>query len=275
MIKTILITGATGALGRATAREIAGTGANVTLLARNKTSLEAVKYEITKEAGNSNIEIIVADFSEISSIKKAVKEFRQKHDRLDILVNIAAVYHNKRVATKDELEAMFAINHMGPFILTNSLLDLMKAAKPATIVSVSAPSTTKVNFDDLQGEKKFSALHAFGASKMMTLLFTYSLARKLEGTGVTANVFHPGLMKSGLTKEMPLFLRFLMSLMAKSPDKAARMLRRIGIDSEYSDTNGVFYKFTGDVIKSSDYSHDIEVQDKLWEISERIAGKAN
>jgi NAD(P)-dependent dehydrogenase (short-subunit alcohol dehydrogenase family) len=275
MNKSVLITGATGVLGKAAALKIAGSGAEITLLARDRTKLESVKDDISQKTGNSNIEIIVADLSDISSIKGAAREFKQNHDHLDVLVNIAAVYRRKRELTKDKLEVMFATNHLGPFILTNALLKLLNASKHPRIINVSAPSTTRLRFDDLQGEKKFSALNAFGASKMMNLMFTYSLSRRLDCTRVTASVFHPGLMNSGLIKEMPGFLKFLTRLLAKKPDKAARMLYRLAIDGEYASTSGTFYKFNGDIIKSSDYSYETDIQDKLWKISEELAGKVN
>jgi NAD(P)-dependent dehydrogenase (short-subunit alcohol dehydrogenase family) len=190
-------------------------------------------------------------------------------------VNIAAVYKGTRELTNDKLEVMFATNHLGPFILTNSLLKLLHAGENPRIINVSAPSTTKLKFDDLQGETKFSALNAFGASKMMNILFTYTLSRRPDYTGITASVFHPGLMNSGLIKEMPGFFKLLVKLLAHKPEKAAKMLYRLAIDSEYASTSGTFYKFNGDIIKSSDYSHDSDIQDKIWEISEQLAGKAN
>jgi NAD(P)-dependent dehydrogenase (short-subunit alcohol dehydrogenase family) len=275
MGKSVLITGATGVLGKAAALKIAGSGAKIILLGRDRNKLESVKNEIAKETGNHDTEIIVADLSDISSIKSAVNEFKQKHDHLDVLVNIAAVYYANRKLTKDNLEAMFATNHLGPYILTNGLLKLLKSSKQPRIINVSAPSTTKLKFDDLQGEKKFSALSAFGASKMMNLMFTYSLSRRLDCTGITASVFHPGLMNSGLIKEMPGFFKVLVKLLAKKPEKAAKMLYRLAIDSEYASTSGNFYKFNGDIIKSSDYSYDTDIQDKLWKISTDLAGKVN
>jgi NAD(P)-dependent dehydrogenase (short-subunit alcohol dehydrogenase family) len=261
----------TGTIGRATALEIAKSGATVILLARNRNRLESVKTEISRKSGNNNIDILVADQSYISSVKNAVKELKQKYNRLDALVNIAAVYKSKREITTDNLESMFATNHLAPFILTNELLDLLKASNPARIITVTAPSTTKLNFDDLQGAKKFSALNSFGGSKMMNLMFTYSLARRLEGTGVTATALHPGLVKSDLTKEMPSILKYIFGLMAGKPDKAAKMLCSLAIDSKYSNSNGKFYKFNGKEIKSSTYSYDKELQEKLWTISKQLS----
>ena len=270
MQNIILITGVTGAIGGAAALEIAKTGATVVLLARNKNKLEQVKKEIVAKSGNNDIDIIVADLSEIASVKNAVTIFKQKYNRLDALVNVAAVYNGKRETTKDNLEAMFAINHLAPFILTNGLLDLLKESK-GRITTVSAPSTTKLNFDDLQGVKKFGALSAFGASKTMNLMFTYAMARRLEGTGVTATVLHPGVVKSDLTTEMPAILKFIFGLFAGKPDKAAAMLTALATDKKYETVNGKFFKYDGKELKSSSYSYDQVLQEKLWRLSEHLA----
>jgi NAD(P)-dependent dehydrogenase (short-subunit alcohol dehydrogenase family) len=273
MKKIILITGATGVIGGATALEIAKSGATVVLLARNKSKLENLKKEISEKSGNKNIDVLVGDFSDIDSVKNAAKEFKHKYDQLDALINVAAIFKSKREITKDKLELMFQTNHLATFILTNELLDLLKASKPARIITVTAPSTTKVNFDDMQGEKKFSAgfLGAFGASKMMNLLFTYALSRRLEGTGVSSIAFFPGVVKSDLTKEMPAILNFIFGLMAEKPEKVAAMLCRLAIDATYQNSNGKFIKVNGKEIKSSSYSYDKDIQEKLWKISEQLS----
>jgi NAD(P)-dependent dehydrogenase (short-subunit alcohol dehydrogenase family) len=269
MKKTVLISGVTGAIGGATALEIANTGANVVLLARNKSKLEQLKKDIVQKSGNNDIDILVADLSEIASIKNATKEFKQKYGRLDALVNVAAIYSGKREMTKDNLESMFAVNHVAPFILANELIGLLKESK-GRVVTVSAPSTTKLNFEDLQSEQKFSALTAFGASKMMNLMFTYSLARRLEGTGVSATVLHPGVVKSNLTDEMPAILKFIFGLIAGKPDVAAKMLSALAVDAQYENTNGKFFKYNGKEMKSSTYSYDANLQEKLWTLTEKI-----
>jgi NAD(P)-dependent dehydrogenase (short-subunit alcohol dehydrogenase family) len=269
MKNTVLISGVTGAIGGAAALEIANTGANVVLLARNKSKLEQLKKDIVQKSGNNDIDILVADLSEIASIKNATKEFKQKYGRLDALVNVAAIYSGKREMTKDNLESMFAVNHVAPFILANELIGLLKESK-GRVVTVSAPSTTKLNFDDLQGEQKFSALTVFGASKMMNLMFTYSLARRLEGTGVSATVLHPGVVKSNLTDEMPAILKFIFGLIAGKPDAAAKMLSALAVNAQYENTNGKFFKYNGKEMKSSTYSYDENLQEKLWTLTEKI-----
>lgn len=270
MNKTILITGVTGAIGGATALEIAKSGATIVLLARNKNKVENIKKEISQKSGNNNIYTLIADLSDIASVKKAANEFKRKHDRLDVLLNIAAVYKSKREVTKDNLEMMFATNYLGPFILTNELLDLLKSSKHARIITLTAPSTTKLKFDDLQGEKKFSSFNAFGASKMMNLLFTYALARRLKGTRVTATAFFPGLTKSNLTIEMPSLIKFFLRIIGSKPERPAVMLGHLALDQKYQASNGKFYKFNGKEIKSSSYSYDTAIQEKLWKRSERL-----
>ena len=271
MNKIVLITGVTGTIGKATALEIAKSGAMIVLLSRNRNKLELVKTEISQKSANNNIEILVADFSDISSVKSAANEFKQKYKRLDALVNIAAVYKKKREITKDNLELMFTTNHLAPFILTNELLDILIASKPSRIITVTAPSVTKLNFNDLQGERKFSPLNSFGGTKMMNLMFTYSLSKRLEGTGVNAVALHPGLVKSDLTKEMPSFLKYITRLMADKPDKAAKMLCSLAIDSKFESSNGKFFKFDGKEIKSNKYSYNKELQEKLWTICEHLS----
>ncbi len=273
MKKTVLITGATGTIGKATAIELAKNNCHLILLGRNAKKLATAKAEITSATGNSDIDVLVADLSEPKSVKQAAAAVKSKYSSLDALVNVAAIFTSRHLRNSAGLEYMFATNHLGPFTLTNELLDLLKAGKPSRVVTVSAPSTTKINFDDLQGDKKFSAgfLGAFGATKMMNLLFTYALARRLEGTEVTTSVFHPGLVKSGLTGEMPAFLNFMIQLFSGKPDRAAKMLCSLAIDKKYENSNGTFFKFDGKEIKSSGYSYDKDVQERLWKVSEELS----
>ena len=277
MKKTVLISGATGAIGKATALEFAKNNCTLILLGRNSEKLAKVKSDIIEATNNSEIETFVAELSESKSIRKAVVEIKNKYYTLNALVNVAAIFKKQRTENSKGLEYMFATNHLGPFILTNELLDLLKAGKPARVVTVSAPSTTKINFDDINGNKKFSSgfLGAFGASKMMNIMFTYALARRLEGTGVTASVFHPGLVKSDLTKDMPKLLYYIFKTISSAPDKPAKMLCSLAIDKEYENSNGKFLKYDGKEIQSTKYSYDKELQEKLWTISEELSQEQN
>ncbi len=272
---TVLITGATGTIGRATALELAKNDAVLILLGRDPAKLERVKTDITTKTGNGKIDVFIADLSEPEKVKKAVATIKKKHSQLNALINVAAVFRSKHLENSRGNEYMFATNHLGPFFLTNSLLDLLRAGKPSRIITVTAPSVSKIDFEELTGMKKSSAgsLGVFGASKMMNLMFTYALARRIEGTGVTASAFHPGLVKSNLTDEMPAILNFIFKRISAKPDKAAKMLCSLSIDLKYSNSNGTFYKYNGKEFKSNKYSYNIELQERLWDISEQLLSK--
>lgn len=273
MKKTVLITGATGAIGKATALQLAQQNCAVILMGRNPEKLFQVKQEIIRNTQNNNIETIVADLSEPKSIKQAVAEIKSKHNSLNALINVAATFSKSKRENSQGNEYTFATNHLGPFILTHELTELLRAGNPARVINVSAPSTTAINFEDINGKKKYSSgfLGAFGASKMMNIMFTYALARRIEGTGVTTSVFHPGLVKSDLTKDMPKVLYHLFRLISSSPDKAAKMLSSLAIDHQYQNSNGKFFKFDGKEIQSNKYSYDQQLQEKLWSLSEQYS----
>jgi NAD(P)-dependent dehydrogenase (short-subunit alcohol dehydrogenase family) len=165
---------------------------------------------------------------------------------------------------------MFATNHLGHFLLTNLLLDDLKASRQARVINISAPTTTKLDFDDLQGEKKFSALSAFGASKMCNLLFTYELARRLTGTNVTSNALHPGLMKSNLMKEASAPIRWLTSLLSTTPERASESLVYLAASPDVASVTGKFFKGKK-VSSSSAYSRDTGVQRRLWDVSTELS----
>lgn len=274
MEKTVAVTGATGSIGKATGFELAKEGCHVILLGRNSEKLEQVRAEIIKETNNHHVETVIIDLSEPESVRKAAAEISSRHNSLNALVNVAAILTKSRMENSEGMEYTFATNHLGPFLLTTELLPLLKAGKPARVVTVSAPSTTKINFDDINGKEKFSAgfLGAFGASKMMNLMFTYALSRRLEGTGVTTSVFHPGLVKSELTKNMPALLYYFFQAISAAPGKAARMLCSLAIDTKYAGSNGTFLKYDGKEIKPAAYSLDKNLQEKLWTLSEKFAG---
>lgn len=166
---------------------------------------------------------------------------------------------------------MFATNHLGPFLLTNLLLGALKAAAPSRIITVSAPATTTLDFDDLQGTRKFRALHAFGATKMANLLFSFELARRLEGSGVTANVLHPGIVKSGLMRDAPAFARFIARVAGKSPEAPGRAMAYLASAPELAATSGQFFRLTTPIRPPSE-ALDAATQRRLWGVSERLTG---
>jgi NAD(P)-dependent dehydrogenase (short-subunit alcohol dehydrogenase family) len=264
--KVCVITGANRGIGKATATVLSQSGATVILACRNIERGEIVKADIISVTNNPNVELMQIDLSLQESIQKMVTAFGEKHDRLDVLVNNAAVYKSKRERTPAGLEMMFATNHLGPFLLTNLFLDHLKASSPARVLMVTAPSTTPIDFDNLQGEREFNSLQAFGVTKMCNLLFTYELSRRLAGTGVTVNAVHPGLSKTNLMKEAPNVLRWLTQLASKKPEKAAKSLAYLASSVEMANISGRFFK-EGKEIKSNQYSYDQNVQRQLWDVS--------
>jgi NAD(P)-dependent dehydrogenase (short-subunit alcohol dehydrogenase family) len=264
--KICLITGANAGLGRAIAAGLARLGAGVILGCRDRGRGEAALSEISSATGSETIELMLVDLSSQQSVRAIAADVRRQHGRLDVLINNAAIFKNSRSTTADGYETMFATNHLGPFLLTNLLLDVLKAGAPARIVNITAPSTTRLDFDDLQGEKSFRALSAFGASKMCNLLFTYELARRLAGSGVTANAVHPGLVKSNIMGEAPAPVRWLTGLFSSPPERAAETPIYLASSPEVADVTGQFFKDKRP-IDSSAYSKDLQVQRRLWDVS--------
>ncbi len=205
------------------------------------------------------------------SVRSAVTEFENRYDHLDVLINNAAVFTRQRTLTADGYETMFATNHLGPFLLTNLLLERLKAATSARILTVTAPSTTKIAFEDLQAEHKFSALHAFGASKACNLLFTYELAHRLAGTTVTVNAFYPGIVKTPLMREAPAPLRWLNPVFGQSPEPVAQSLVYYASTPEVQAMTGLLFNKSRKPINSSPYTRDRAIQQRLWEASLALA----
>ncbi len=263
---TCAVTGANGGLGKATAKGLAKAGATVVLVCRNPERGEQARKEIVEESGSKSVELLVGDLSVQRSVRNLAHELVSLHPRLNVLVNSAAVFTNHRSLTSDGLETMFATNHLGPFLLTNLLLDTLKANAPSRLLTISAPSTTKLDFDDLQGERKFGALHAFGATKACNLLFTYELARRLEGSGVTASVIHPGLVRTNLMKEAPAPIRWITRLVSSSPEKAAETVVYYASSNDVEQLNGKFFKGRK-TLEPSAYTSDPAVQKRLWDVS--------
>ena len=265
--KVCLVTGSSSGLGKATAKGLAHRQATVILGCRDKERGEAVLAEIKAESATATVDLLLIDLSVQQSVHLMVTEFEKRYDRLDLLINNAAVFKQGRTLTVDGLETMFATNHVGPFLLTNLLLGRLKASPSARILTITAPSTTRVDFDDLQGEKQFNAFQAFGASKACNLLFTYELARRLAAsTHVAVNAIHPGLVKSHLMREAPAPPRWVTSLLSRKPEHAAETVVYYAASPTVQGMTGKFFK-SRRAIDSSPYTKDLVVQQRLWEVS--------
>jgi NAD(P)-dependent dehydrogenase (short-subunit alcohol dehydrogenase family) len=292
-----LVTGGTAGIGKAVALGLAQLGMTVAIVGRDRGRGEAARQEIASRSGNSAVEALYADLSSQAAVRELAGAIATRYPRLDVLINNAAVFRNTRTLTSDGIESMFATNHLAPFLLTNLLLAPLRAAGDAQaagegvagraggaresggaakaagarVLAVTAPSTVQLDFDNLQGERRFRALTAFGATKMANLLFTYELARRLDGSGVVANAIHPGLVRSDLMREAPAPLRLITRLMSAPPERAAEPIVRVATAPEFGYASGRFYHRAKE-ISSHPYSRDAEVQRRLWEVSARLTG---
>ncbi len=272
--KVCLVTGASSGVGRATAARLAGTGAGVVVVCRDRTRGEQARKEIISQTQNQSVDLMIADLSSLASVRSLVANFEARYSRLDVLINDAAIYSSTREVTPDGFELMFATNYLGPFLLTRLLIPRLVAAAPSRVISVTAPSTTRPNLNDLQGERKFGALSAFGASKAADLLFTYALSRRLERVGVMANAYHPGIVRTGLMSRASVPVRLVSSVMnlfvGVTPERASKGLVELA-------TSDRFTKLTGQLVHNgktiaAPFVEDVDFQDHLWKTSCGLVG---
>src|SRR6267143_3965723 len=228
--KVCVVTGASSGIGEATAEGLAGLGATVVAVMRAQSpQAESAMRKIgTRSAdGGGFASRMYADLSSQSSIRQLAQDIEKKFDRLDVLINNAGVNRSKKTMTEDGLESTFAVNVVAPFLLTNLLLGKLKASAPARIVNVSsnAANGSSIDFDNLQGERKYSVYSAYGQSKLALNLLTLEFARRLQGTGVTANFLHPGVVRTRLARDLNPAAQAILSfvkLFFASPEKGAR-----------------------------------------------------
>jgi retinol dehydrogenase-14 len=273
-VRTALVTGGTAGIGRALALELGAAGLTVGIVGRDAARAEAARAEIATAQRGASARVFVADLARLSDVRRLAAEVSQAFPRLDHLVHCAAVFMPRRTTTPDGLETMFATNHLAPFLLTNLLLPVLRASAPSRILVLAAPSTVRLDFDDLQGERRFGALRAFGASKAADLLFVHELARRLSGTGVTANAVHPGLVRTALMRHAPAPLRWATALVSAPPARAAKAIAPLVVSPEYAGRSGRFFK-DGRETEAPAYTRDDAVARRLWDVSEQLAGLDN
>jgi NAD(P)-dependent dehydrogenase (short-subunit alcohol dehydrogenase family) len=267
-----IITGANSGIGKATAIGLAKMDATVIMLCRNKETGEVAQKEIISESGNKNVDLLICDLSSQKQIRRFVDEFKQKYQNLHVLINNAGVMASKRRLCVDGFEMNFAVNHFGPFLLTNLLLDVLKKSSPSRIVNVSSAAhrMAKLDFDDLQCEnKKHRLFRVYGASKLAFMLFSYELSRRLEGTGVTVNTVHPGMINTNLGREMSKFGRGFGKLFFGGPEKGAETSIYLASSPEVEGITGKYY-IKKNQKESSKESYNEEDAKKLWEISIKL-----
>ncbi|MFQ5596068.1 MAG: SDR family oxidoreductase [Anaerolineae bacterium] len=276
--RVCMVTGATGGIGKVTAHALAQQGATVIVVGRSRTKAVATVEQITRQTGNSSVEYLLADQSVQEEIRRLAAEFKRRHDRLHVLVNNAGAFFMSRYKSADGIEMTFALNHLGYFLLTNLLLDVIKASAPARIINVSsaAHENAQIDFDDVQGEQKFSGWQAYGQSKLANVLFTYELARRLEGTGVTANALHPGFVATNFGANnfgiIGRGVKRVMNLVAGiSPEEGAETNIYLASSPAVEGVTAQYF-VNKKAVRSSEASYDEEAARRLWEISAEMVG---
>ena len=268
--KIIIVTGSNSGIGKATAKALAGMGAAVVMAVRSGERGEMARAEIAEETGNESVSVMVCDVASRDSIKRFSDEFRSRHDRLDVLINNAGAVFAKRQLSVDGIESSMAVNYLGPFLLTRELFSLLEASAPSRVVNVSSglSGTGEIDFDDLQREKGYKGMQAYAGSKLMLTTYTFELARRLEGTGVTANVVEPGFVATNLGRNSGSLLNSVMFTLVRpmqiTPEKAAE-------NSVYAAASPDLEGVTGKVFAKKQekepppFTQDGEARRRLWE----------
>jgi NAD(P)-dependent dehydrogenase (short-subunit alcohol dehydrogenase family) len=271
--KVCLVTGANTGIGRAIAKELAQRQATVVLLCRSAERGEEARAAIATETGNATIELLVCDLASLASVRAAAAQFMQRHARLDVLVNNAGIFAPAREMTPEGLEKTFVTNYLSHFLLTNLLLDRLRASTPARIVNVASKTGgAKLDFDDLQSTKgKYSVLTAVPRTKLAQLMFTRELARRLEGNGVTVNAVHPGLTKTPLLDDMGAFMRTFIHLLSGPSAKGARTAVYLATSPDVAAATGKLFEKNREVPLRGQVA-DRAATERLWTESARLTG---
>ena len=275
--KTVLITGGTGGIGKATAIGLASLGARVGITGRDRVRAEAAAAAIAKDSGNPDIDVFVADMSSQTEVRRLAGDVLGTYSNLDVLVNNVGGFWSHRHVTADGLEHTFALNHLAPFLLTNLLLDRLTMSASARIVTVAsaAQGMGTIHFGDLMGERSYSGQSAYNQSKLANVMFTYELARRLEGSGVTATVVHPGMTNTAFSSEDPsrLFAPLVAVLrpFMRKPAKGAETPIFLASSPEAAGITGTYFADLAPR-ESNRSSYDRATTGRLWDVSASLVG---
>jgi NAD(P)-dependent dehydrogenase (short-subunit alcohol dehydrogenase family) len=274
--KVCLVTGATSGIGLVTAQALAQQGATVLVAGRHAERGAATVRHLVQATGNSQVELLLADLSVQAQVRQLAAELQRRFARLDVLVNNAGALFMRRSQSLDGIEMTFALNHLGYFLLTSLLLDTLTASAPARIVNVSSHAhwNGAMDFADLQGQRRYGGWRAYCQSKLANLLFTYELARRLEGTGITVNAVHPGFVATGFGRNnrgvFGLGIR-VAQLTALSPQQGAETLIYLAASPEVEGVTGKYFVQQRPVA-SSRASYDQAAAQRLWQLSAELTG---
>ena len=275
--KTILITGATNGIGLECSVDLARRGAKVVLVGRDAARTEASVATVRARSGRSEVSSLLCDFSSQASIRDLARDFRAQHDRLDVLVNNAGGVNKTRWLTVDGIEATFAVNHLGYFLLTNLLADLLVKSAPSRVVVVASLGHRRgtIDFEDLGYEKGYAIFAAYARSKLANVLFTNELSRRLSGKGVTANSLHPGTVATNIWSGAPTWAKPLITLLARpffiSAEKGGQTLTHLAASPEVEGVTGKYFE-KNKAVWPSRTAQDEALARRLWDVSAKMVG---
>ena len=274
--KTVLITGANAGIGLATSMGLARLGARVLMVSRDEGRGREARQIVKEKTGNHDVHLLIADLSDPAAIKKLATNVQDQFGKLHVLLNNAAVIPRRREVTKDGLEVQFAVNHLAYFHLTGLLMGSLKANAPARVVNVASQvhAGATIDFDDLQSESQYGRTRVYGKTKLANVLFTYELARRLEGSGVTVNCLHPGVVATNLLADaggLPRKLKAVTRIAAVSMESGARTSVYLASSEDVEGVSGKYFVKEAPV-SSSRESYDEESARRLWDISCRMTG---
>jgi NAD(P)-dependent dehydrogenase (short-subunit alcohol dehydrogenase family) len=262
---TILVTGATNGLGKRVAFELAAGGATVLLHGRSRERLEATLEEVRRETGSERLGSYLADFSALDEVRALAGRVLAEQDRLDVLVNNAGVIVGERRESDDGYELTFAVNYLAHFLLTRLLLPLLRDSAPARVVNVASAGQSPIRFDDVMLERGYDPMRAYTRSKLAQVMFTFELAERLRGSGVTVNALHPAsLMDTRMVRET---FGYTMSTV----EEGAKATVRLAVSPELEGITGRYFDGTREG-RANRQAYDAEARKRLWAISEELCG---
>jgi NAD(P)-dependent dehydrogenase (short-subunit alcohol dehydrogenase family) len=283
--KHCVVTGASSGIGKEIALGLAQRGASIIMICRDADRGRKAMEEIQRKTDSKSIDLFLADLSSQHQIRRVAAALKLKYEQLHVLVNNAGVVMDKRVLTEDGIEMTFAVNYLAYFMLTNLLINLLKAGAPSRIVNVSSMAyrSARLEFDNLQGEKGYKRDTAYALSKLADILFTYELGRRLEGTGVTVNSVCPGGVSSRLWENSNPLINYFFKTFMKGPEEGARLPVYLASSPEVEGLSGKYFqtrehlkfqhvKTQGAMCKTSSVTYDTEAAQRLWKVSEKLTG---